>query len=83
MPILGDPLVPAAPYGPSQDTLRALLRGEHEAPEETPNLTDTQRHASPRDALKAVRLPCVEPRVIFFNGGVVDKCAARSTVNKA
>ena len=32
-----------------------------------PNLADTQRHTSPREALKAVRLLCVEVGVIFFN----------------
>jgi hypothetical protein len=83
VPIFGDPLVPAAPYGPGQDTLHALLCGEHETPEEAPNLADTQRYTSPREVLKAVRLLGVGPCGIFFNGGAAGRCAARSTVNSA
>ncbi len=90
VPIFGDPLVPAAPRGPSENTLNALLCGQHETPEdqhETPeeatNLADTQRHNSPRAALKAVRLLRVEPCAIFFHGGTAGRCAARSTVNNA
>ena len=69
MPIFGAPLVPAVPCGPSQHTLNALLCGEHETPEEAPNLADTQRDTSPREVLKAVRLLGVGPCGIFFNGG--------------
>ena len=66
VPILGDPLVPAPPDGPSENTLHTLLGGQHETPEEAANLADTQRHPSPREALKALRLPGVEPGVIFL-----------------
>ena len=83
VPIFGDPLVPAAPRGPSENTLNALLCGQHETPEEATNLADTQRHTSPRAALKAVRLLRVEPCAIFFNSGTAGRCAARSTVNSA
>ena len=67
VPIFGDPLVPAAPRGPGQNTLHALLRGQHEAPEEATNLADAQRHPSPREALKAVRLLRGEPCDDFFS----------------
>src|SRR5712691_13143439 len=40
VPIFGDPLVPAAPYGPGQHTLHALLGGQHEPPEEAAHLAD-------------------------------------------
>jgi hypothetical protein len=83
VPISGDSLVPATPRRPRQETLHALLGGSHQAPEEAPNLTDTQRHPSPRDTLKAVRLLGMEPAIVFFNGVMADRCAARSTVNKA
>jgi len=75
--------MPAAPYGPGQHTLNALLCGEHEPPEEAPNLADTQRHTSPREVLKAVRLLGMGPCGIFFHEGAVGRCAARSTVNRA
>ena len=83
MPIFGDPLVPTAPRGPSQHTLNALLCGQHQTPEETTNLADTQRHNSPREALKAVSPLPEESCHIFFNGGAAGRCAARSTVNSA
>ena len=83
MPIFGDPLMPATPGGPRQNTLHALLEGQHETPKEAPNLAHTERHTNPHDILKAVRLPCVEPCVIFFNGSMVGTCAAWRTVNKA
>ena len=83
MPISGDPLVPTTPRGPRQETLHTLLGGQYKAPEEVPNLTDTQRHPSPRDTLKAVRLLRVEPCIVFFHGVMAGKWAARSTVNKA
>ena len=75
--------MPAAPYGPGQNTLNALLCGEHETPEEAPHLTDTQRHPSPREVLKAVKLLGVEACDIFFHGGAAGRCATRSPVNKA
>jgi hypothetical protein len=56
MPISGNSLVPAAPCRPHQDTLHALLGGQHKTPEEAPNLRDTQGDSSPRAALKAPRL---------------------------
>ena len=83
MPIFGDPLVPTAPRGPGQHTLHALLGRQHETPEETTNLADTQRHNRPREALQTVRLLPEEPCAIFFTGGAVGRCAARSTVNSA
>ncbi len=83
MPIFGDPLVPAAPRRPGQNTLNALLCAQHETPEEATNLADTQRHTSPREALEAIRLLRMGPCDIFFNGGAADRCAARSTVNSA
>ena len=83
MLISGDPLVPAAPRGPRQETLHALLGDPHKAPEEAPHLTDTQRHRNPRDLLKAVRLLGMDRCSIFFHGDVAGRCAARSTVNTA
>ena len=83
MPIFGDPLVPTAPGGPGQDTLHALLGRQHETPEETTNLADTQRHNRPREALKTVRLLPEAPCEIFFHGGAVGRGAARNTVNSA
>ena len=38
MPILGHALMPAAPCRPCQHAFHALLHGQHEAPEEAPNL---------------------------------------------
>ena len=83
MPIFGDPLVPTAPRGPGQNTFHTLLGRQHETPEETTNLADTQRHPSPREVLKTVRLLQEDLGVIFFNGGAAGRCAARSTVNSA
>ena len=83
MPIFGDPLVPTAPRGPGQHTLHALRGRQHETPEETTHLADTQRHNRPREALKTVRRLPEEPCDIFFNGGAAGRCAARSTVNSA
>ena len=83
VPILGDALMPAAPCRPGQNPFHFLLRGQHETPEETTHLTDTQRHNSPREALKTVRLLPEEPCDIFFNGGAAGRCAARRTVNSA
>jgi hypothetical protein len=56
VPILGDTLMPAAPRRPGQNLFHFLLRGQHKTPEETTNLADTQRHASPRVALNAAKL---------------------------
>ena len=83
MPILRDPLVPTAPGRPGEHALHALLRGQHKTPEETPYLANAQRHTSPREVLKAVRLLRLEPCEIFFNGGAAGRCAARSTVKSA
>ena len=83
VPILGDALVPAAPHGPGQNTLHALLGGQHEAPEEAPNLTDAQRHPKPREALNPVRVLSGEPHDIFFDRGAWGRFAARSTVKSA
>jgi hypothetical protein len=83
VPILGDPLMPAAPCGPGQNAFDALLRGQHETPQETTYLANTQRHTSPREVLKAVRLLRLEACEIFFNGGAAGRWAARSTVNSA
>lgn len=83
VPIFGDPLVPAAPRAPGQNTLYARLCGQHKTPEEAANLADTQGHPNPREILKAVRLPRVEPWKFFFTGGAAGRCTARSTVNSA
>src|SRR5262249_16710150 len=56
VPILGDALMPAAPCRPGQNPFHFLLRGQHKTPEETTNLADTQRHASPRVALNVAKL---------------------------
>src|SRR5215468_5900341 len=56
VPIFGNTLMPAAPGRPGQNAFHALLRGQHEAPEEAPNLPDTQSHRSPRVALKVAKL---------------------------
>jgi hypothetical protein len=73
--------MPTAPCGPSQHALNALLRSQYQTPEEAANLADTQRHTSPREALKAVRLLCVEVGAFFFASKAADRLAARSTVN--
>jgi len=83
MPISGDPLVPAAPCGPRQDTLHTLLGGQHETPEEASNLRDTQRHRSPRVALKAARLLGMGWDSIFFGASSLGSWVARSPVNNA
>src|SRR4029453_8014415 len=82
MPIFGNPLMPASPCGPGQNALHFLLRGEHKAPEETTNLADTQRHASPRVALNAAKLLRLGGSSVFF-GSSGGRWAARSTVNSA
>lgn len=56
VPILGDALMPAAPRRPGQNLFHFLLRGQHKTPEETTNLADTQRHASPRVALNVANM---------------------------
>ena len=75
--------MPAAPHGPGQHPFDTLLRGQHETPEEATYVADAQRHPSPREVLKAVRLLRVEPCAIFFHGGAAGRCAARSTVKSA
>ena len=49
-----------------RNALDALLCGQHEAPEEATNLTDTQWHRSPRVALKAARLLGTGWSSVFF-----------------
>jgi hypothetical protein len=83
VPIFGHPLVPAAPPRPRQNALHFLLRDQHEAPKETPNLTDTQWYASPRVALKAVRLLAVGWANMFLGASAIGTWVARNTVNKA
>ena len=83
VPILGTTLMPAAPGRPGQNAFHALLRGQHEAPEEAPNLPDTQSHSSPRTALKAAKLLGVGWVDIFFGASFVGRWTARSTVNSA
>ena len=80
---LGRSLGASGASTPGQNALNALLCGQYEAPEEAPNLPDAQRHTSPREALKAVKLLRVEPCGIFFNPPASGCCAARSTVNNA
>jgi hypothetical protein len=75
--------MPAAPGGPGQHPCDALLRGQHETPEETTSLANAQRHISPRAVLQVVRRSRLEPCEIFFHGGAVGRCAARSAVNSA
>jgi len=76
-------LMPAAPCRPCQKAFHALLRGQHEPPEEAPNLPDTQSHRSPRAALKVAKLLGVGWVDIFFGASCVGGWAARSTVNSA
>jgi hypothetical protein len=61
--------MPAAPRRPGQDPFHFLLRDQYEVPEETTNLADTQRHASPRVALNAAKLLRVGGSKVFFYGG--------------
>ena len=82
VPILGDALMPAAPRRPGQNPFHFLLRGQHKTPEETTNLADTQRHASPRVALNVAKLLGWEGSSVFF-GSSGGRWAARSTVNSA
>ena len=82
VPILGDALMPAAPRRPGQNPFHFLLRGQHKTPEETTNLANTQRHASPRVALNAAKLLGWEGSSVFF-GSSSGRWAARSTVNSA
>jgi hypothetical protein len=51
---------------PGQNALHALLRGQHEAPEEVPHRSDTQWHRSPRTALKTVRRRGAGGGSVFF-----------------
>ena len=83
VPIFGNALMPAAPGRPGQNAFHALLGGQHEAPEEAPNLPDTQAHRSPRAALKAVKLLGVDWDHIFFGASSIGSWTARSTVNSA
>src|SRR5689334_15696945 len=66
VPILSDAMMPAAPCRPGQNPIHFLLRGQHQTPEETPYLADTQRHASPRVALNAAKLLRLGGRKVFF-----------------
>jgi hypothetical protein len=75
--------MPAAPGGPGQNPFDALLRGQHETPEETTYLANAQRHISPREVLQVVRRSRREPCEIFFNGGAAGRWATRKTVNSA
>ena len=83
VPIFGNTLMPAAPGRPGQNAFHALLRGQHEAPEEAPNLPDTQSHRSPRVALKVAKLLGAGWGDIFFGASCVGRWTARSTVNSA
>ena len=76
-------MVPAPPCRPGQKAVNARLRGQYEAPDEAPHLTDAQRHTNPREALKAVKLLCVEPCAGFFPPPALGGCVARSPVNNA
>src|SRR6516164_8959149 len=82
MPLLSDPLMPAAPCGPGQHALHFLLRSQHQAPAEMTNLADTQRHAHPRVALKAAKLRRLGCGSVFL-GASGGRWAARRTVNSA
>src|SRR5215475_1201121 len=82
VPILGDALMPAAPPRPGQNPFHGLLRGQHQTPEEAPNLADTQRHASPRVALNAAKLLGLAASCVFF-GSSRGRWAACRTVNSA
>src|ERR687884_436915 len=48
-------LRPATPAGPGHHVARALLERQDQAPQEPPNLLDTQREVSPRVVLHAAR----------------------------
>jgi hypothetical protein len=82
VPILGKVLMPAAPRRPGQHPLHFLLRGQPKTPEETTNLADTQRHASPRVALNVAKLLGLGGSSVFF-GSSGGRWAARCTVNSA
>ena len=82
VPVLGDALMPAAPRRPGQYPFHFLLRGQHQTPEETPNLADTQRHTSHRIALKAAKLLGLGDSHVFW-GSSGGRWAARRTVNSA
>lgn len=83
VPIFGTTLMPAAPGRPGKNAFHALLRGQHEAPEEAPNLPDTQSHRSPRAALKGAKLLGADWIDVFFGASLVGRWTARSTVNSA
>ena len=83
VPILGNALMPAAPRRPCQNALHALLRGQHEAPEEASNLSDTQGYRNPRAALKAARLLRVGWDSVFFGAASIGSWTARNTVKSA
>ena len=83
VPIFGNALMPAAPRRPCQQALHALLRSQHEAPEEAPNLRDTQWHRSPRAALKAGRLREAGWGSVFFGASSIGSWTARNTVKSA
>jgi hypothetical protein len=75
--------MPTAPRRPGQQALHALLRSQHEAPEETPNLSDTQGYRNPRAALKAARLLGAGGDSVFFGAASIGSWTARNTVNSA
>ena len=56
VPVYGPPLMSPPPPRPGENPLDALLHGQHELPEEAPNLGDTQGDRRPRAALNATRL---------------------------
>jgi hypothetical protein len=75
--------MPAAPRGSCEDGLHFLLRGQYAAPQETPPRTYTQRYASPRAALQALRLLAVGWGNVFVGTSAVGRGSARSTVHRA
>jgi hypothetical protein len=75
--------MPAAPRGSCEDGLHFLLRGQYAAPQETPPRTYTQRYASPRAALQALRLLAVGWGNVFVGTSAVGRGSARSTVHSA
>jgi hypothetical protein len=81
--VFRDALMPATPAGPGHHVARALLERQDQAPQEPPNLLDSQREVSPRVALNAARLllPWRDGR-LFLNASTA-MAPARKTTNRA
>src|SRR5919202_4190507 len=81
--ILSDSLVRPAPLRQSQDVARRLWHGQDQAPQQPPQLGDTQREARPRRALNAASgLASWGGGSLFFNASTAI-LPARMTVSRA